>query len=113
MPRNFIFISVEFLIANLYVNSYFALLNAQYYLQPSDSNTVNVSGFRAHRLSPHNPELEDKNLPEFQVNVLTPPYDDDDDDHHHHHELHPSRPVQAVMPQRPIAVMEMSSFSPA
>ncbi|OAX31137.1 hypothetical protein K503DRAFT_777816 [Rhizopogon vinicolor AM-OR11-026] len=109
MPKNFIFISVEFLIANLYVNSYLALLNAQHYLQPSDSNTVNISGFRAHRPSPHNPELENKNLPKSQVNVLTPPCDD-----HRHHELHPSRPVQAVMPQRPIAVMmEMSSFSPA
>ncbi|OJA19994.1 hypothetical protein AZE42_05638 [Rhizopogon vesiculosus] len=51
-------------------------------------------------------ELETSNLPESRMNVFKPPYDD------HDHELHPSCPVQAVMPHRPIAVMmEMSSFS--
>ncbi|OJA19997.1 hypothetical protein AZE42_05633 [Rhizopogon vesiculosus] len=107
MPRNFIFISVEFLIANLYVNSYIALLNARYYFQPNDSVTVNILEFRAHPPSPHSTELEAKNLPESQMNVLKHPYD------HDHDGLHPSRPVQAVMPQRSIAVMEMGSFSTA
>ncbi|KAH7908690.1 hypothetical protein BJ138DRAFT_1157083 [Hygrophoropsis aurantiaca] len=32
MPKNFIFLGVEFLCAKLYVNAYLALLNAQYYL---------------------------------------------------------------------------------
>ncbi|KAG2159080.1 uncharacterized protein EDB93DRAFT_1245636 [Suillus bovinus] len=34
MPHNFIFLGVDFLVAKLYVNSFFALLNARYYLQP-------------------------------------------------------------------------------
>ncbi|KAH7915414.1 hypothetical protein BJ138DRAFT_1141668 [Hygrophoropsis aurantiaca] len=32
MPKNFIFLGVEFLCAKLYVNAYLALLNARYYL---------------------------------------------------------------------------------
>ncbi|KAH7911250.1 hypothetical protein BJ138DRAFT_1179673 [Hygrophoropsis aurantiaca] len=34
MPRNFIFLSVNFLTAKLYVNAYLALLNARRYLSP-------------------------------------------------------------------------------
>lgn len=35
MPHNFIFFSIQFLMAKLYVNSYIALLNAKYYTQPN------------------------------------------------------------------------------
>ncbi|KAH7911124.1 hypothetical protein BJ138DRAFT_22956 [Hygrophoropsis aurantiaca] len=38
MPRNFIFLGVGFLTAKLYVNAYLALLNARYYISPSDEN---------------------------------------------------------------------------
>ncbi|KAG1861748.1 hypothetical protein DFJ58DRAFT_744158 [Suillus subalutaceus] len=40
MPNNFIFLSVQFLVAKLYVNSYIALLNSGYYTQ-SDTDTIN------------------------------------------------------------------------
>ncbi|OAX31956.1 hypothetical protein K503DRAFT_805635 [Rhizopogon vinicolor AM-OR11-026] len=61
MPSNLIFIGVEFLIAGLYINSYLALLNAGYYLQPNDSDTVNISEFRAHQPSMQSTELEAEN----------------------------------------------------
>ncbi|KAG1858953.1 hypothetical protein DFJ58DRAFT_744731 [Suillus subalutaceus] len=35
MPHNFIFLGVDFLVAGLYVNSFFALLNARHYFQPA------------------------------------------------------------------------------
>ncbi|KAG0704121.1 hypothetical protein DFH29DRAFT_400960 [Suillus ampliporus] len=45
MPRNFIFLSIEFLVAKLYVNSFLALLNAAYYLR-SNASTIDSSEFR-------------------------------------------------------------------
>ncbi|KAG2053468.1 hypothetical protein BDR06DRAFT_956527 [Suillus hirtellus] len=35
MPYNFIFIGIDFLVAKLYVNSFLALLNARYFLEPA------------------------------------------------------------------------------
>ncbi|KAG2740060.1 hypothetical protein P692DRAFT_20840931 [Suillus brevipes Sb2] len=39
MPHNFIFFSIQFLTAKLYVNSYIALLNTKYYMQPNADTT--------------------------------------------------------------------------
>ncbi|KAG1762752.1 hypothetical protein EDD22DRAFT_889888 [Suillus occidentalis] len=39
MPHNFIFFSIQFLTASLYVNSYIALLNTKYYTQPDAVTT--------------------------------------------------------------------------
>ncbi|KAG1753539.1 uncharacterized protein EDB91DRAFT_1242522 [Suillus paluster] len=44
MPHNFVFLGLEFLVTKLYVNSFFALLNAPYYLQ-AGANTTNSSEF--------------------------------------------------------------------
>ncbi|KAG1733056.1 uncharacterized protein EDB91DRAFT_653903 [Suillus paluster] len=38
MPKNFVFLGVEFLVAKIYINSYIALLNAQYYTQAESDN---------------------------------------------------------------------------
>ncbi|KAJ8595274.1 hypothetical protein M405DRAFT_929564 [Rhizopogon salebrosus TDB-379] len=103
MPTNFIFLSIEFLLAKLYVNSYLALLNAHYYVQPDNSHTADISEFRAHRPASHNRESEDKKLQNPSKDVSRLPYDPYDP-------LYPTRPVQAVV--QPIAVtVEMSSFS--
>ncbi|KAJ8584406.1 hypothetical protein M405DRAFT_826879 [Rhizopogon salebrosus TDB-379] len=104
MPTNFIFLCIEFLLAKLYVNSYLALLNARYYLQPGNSDTADISGLRAHRPSPHNRGSEEEKLQNSSKDVSRLPYDP--------YELYPTRPVQAVVPQQPIAVMmETGSFS--
>ncbi|KAJ8584413.1 hypothetical protein M405DRAFT_866254 [Rhizopogon salebrosus TDB-379] len=105
MPTNFIFLSIEFLLAKLYVNSYLALLNARYFLQPDNLDTADISGLRAHRPSLHNKEPEDEKLQDSSKDVSRLPYDPYDP-------LYPTRPVQAVMLQQPIAVtMGTSSFS--
>lgn len=105
MPTNFIFLSIEFLLAKLYVNSYLALLNAPYYLRPENLDTADISGIRAHHLSPHNRGSEDEELQSSRKDVSSLPYDPYD-------QLYPTRPVQAIVPQRPIAVtMETTSFS--
>ena len=114
MPTNFIFLCIEFLLAKcmskamsddhadqrpfqVYVNSYFALLNAHYFLQPDNSNTADISGLRAHRLSAHNKESEDGKLQHSSKDVSRLPYDRYD-------LLYPTRPVQAVMVRNCIAV---------
>ncbi|OJA19984.1 hypothetical protein AZE42_05629 [Rhizopogon vesiculosus] len=78
MPRNLIFRGIDLLIATLYVNSYLALLNAPYYIQPNDTEAVEISEFRAHRPSLHNRELEAERLEESRKNVFKHPCDHDD-----------------------------------
>ncbi|KAG0692447.1 hypothetical protein DFH29DRAFT_502885 [Suillus ampliporus] len=104
MPKNFVFLSVEFLVAKLYVNSYMALLNARYYLQ---GNTDDIDSFECHNChGVYRPELrlnvlQGENFPAPRKNVLKQPGDG---------VMHLTRPVQAAM--RPIAVtMEMGSSS--
>ncbi|OAX32385.1 hypothetical protein K503DRAFT_615365 [Rhizopogon vinicolor AM-OR11-026] len=88
MPRNFIFLAIEFLIAKLYVNSYLALLNARYYLQP-DTDTINPAGYHIHRGAHH---------PELHVNVSQDETSSPNVFKRHDEEaLCPTRPVQAVM----------------
>jgi hypothetical protein len=114
MPTNFIFLSIEFLLAKcmskamsddhadqrpfqVYVNSYLALLNARYFLQPDNLDTADISGLRAHHPSPHNRESEDEKLQNLSKDVSRLPYDPYDP-------LYPTRPVQAVMVRNCIAV---------
>ncbi|KAG0696370.1 hypothetical protein DFH29DRAFT_951516 [Suillus ampliporus] len=103
MPRNFIFLSIEFLVAKLYVNSFLALLNASYYLRPNAS-TIDSSKFRM-RHAVHHSDLhvrgsQNEGLQASQKNMFK--YPDDKLTH----------PTRSVTPQQPIEVMvEMNSFS--
>ncbi|KAG1879082.1 hypothetical protein F4604DRAFT_552325 [Suillus subluteus] len=55
MPTNFIFVAIEFLLAELYVNSYLALLNARYYTEVN-TDTNNSDTFH-NRHGVYRPEL--------------------------------------------------------
>ncbi|OAX33665.1 hypothetical protein K503DRAFT_748458 [Rhizopogon vinicolor AM-OR11-026] len=105
MPKNFIFLGIEFLMVKLYVNSYLALLNARYYLQPNNSDTIQSSEHHIHHgvyhQELHSNMSQDRNFQSSRTNIFKHPDEDS---------LHATRYVQAV--KRPIAVMmEMSSFS--
>lgn len=54
MPKNFVFLSIEFIVIKLYVNSFMALLNARYYLQ---TNVVSVGSECHVRHEVYHPEL--------------------------------------------------------
>ncbi|KAG1762553.1 hypothetical protein EDD22DRAFT_969953 [Suillus occidentalis] len=54
MPKNFIFLSIEFIVIKLYVNSFMALMNARYYLQ---TNVVSVGSECHVRHEVYHPEL--------------------------------------------------------
>ncbi|KAG0697040.1 hypothetical protein DFH29DRAFT_173641 [Suillus ampliporus] len=103
MPRNFIFLSIEFLEAKLYVNSFLALLNASYYLQP-DTDTIDSSEFRM-RHAVYRPELhvrgsQDEELQASRKNMFKDPDDK------------VAHATRSVTPQRPIEVtVEMDYFS--
>ncbi|KAG1749195.1 hypothetical protein EDB19DRAFT_1904711 [Suillus lakei] len=103
MPKNFIFLGVEFLLAKLYVNSFLALLNAQYYLPPT-TDTNNSYQFQ-NRHGVYRPELhvkasQDEELKSSRKDVFKHPDDE---------VVHPTR---SVMTQRPIEVtVQMDSFS--
>ncbi|KAG2150392.1 hypothetical protein DEU56DRAFT_880665 [Suillus clintonianus] len=59
MPHDLIFLGVEFLLAKLYVNSFFALLNARSFLQPTtDTNNNSSEVHMRHAL--YRPELNVK-----------------------------------------------------
>ncbi|KAJ8581619.1 hypothetical protein M405DRAFT_751470, partial [Rhizopogon salebrosus TDB-379] len=81
MPRTFIYMAVEFLVAKLYVNSFLALMNARYYLQPNTDTTWRLSPRAAIR------DSEDDKMRASRKSVFTHPHDDG---------LHPSRPAQAA-----------------
>ncbi|KAG1724661.1 hypothetical protein EDB19DRAFT_1915414 [Suillus lakei] len=103
MPKNFIFLGVEFLLAKLYVNSFLALLNAQYYLPPT-TDTNNSYQFQ-NRHGVYRPELhvkasQDEEFKSSRKDVFKHPDDE---------MVHPTR---SVMTQRPIEVtVQMDSFS--
>ncbi|KAG2343287.1 hypothetical protein BDR05DRAFT_1059768 [Suillus weaverae] len=103
MPTNFIFLAIEFLVAKLYVNSFFALLNARYYAQV---NTDTHSSYPFHnRHEVYRTKLpvrasQDEELQASRKDV----FKDLDDE--------VVRPSRSVKPQRPIAVAtEMNYFS--
>lgn len=54
MPKNFVFLSIEFIVIKLYVNSFMALMNARYYLQ---TNVVSVGSECHVRHDVYHPEL--------------------------------------------------------
>ncbi|KAG2145834.1 hypothetical protein DEU56DRAFT_978876 [Suillus clintonianus] len=102
MPKNFIFLGVEFLLAKLYVNSCFALLNARHYLQPT-TDTSNSYQFN-NRHEVYHPELDrasqDERPQASQKDVCKFP---------DHEMVYPTR---SVMSKRPIEVtIQMDSFS--
>ncbi|KAG0691642.1 hypothetical protein DFH29DRAFT_64886 [Suillus ampliporus] len=102
MPNNFIFLSVEFLMVKLYVNSYIALLNSRYYVQ-ANAHNIGPSEFH-HCHGVDSTELricasQDETFPASRKGIFKQPDNE---------ALHLTRPVQAAM--RPIAVtMEMSA----
>ncbi|KIM37528.1 hypothetical protein M413DRAFT_257046 [Hebeloma cylindrosporum] len=59
MPYNLVFIGIDFLLPNLYVNSYFAMLNARKYINEREMsgsgplNIVSGSSFRTDLVNPH------------------------------------------------------------
>ncbi|OAX30775.1 hypothetical protein K503DRAFT_172549, partial [Rhizopogon vinicolor AM-OR11-026] len=55
MPNNFVYLGIEFLLAKLYINSYIALLNARYYLQPNSDVVDSPKPHIPHNAN--NPEL--------------------------------------------------------
>ncbi|KAJ8586622.1 hypothetical protein M405DRAFT_349914 [Rhizopogon salebrosus TDB-379] len=80
MPKSFIYLGVEFLLAKLYINSYIALLNARYYLQSNtDVTDLTEPPIRYNVHNPQNdtPQASQKSLIEHEV-------------------VHPIRPVQVV-----------------
>ncbi|KAJ8584255.1 hypothetical protein M405DRAFT_866374 [Rhizopogon salebrosus TDB-379] len=99
MPNNFIYMAVEFSVAKLYVNSFLALLNAPYYLQPN----TGTDEFRIHHSAQRLKDSQDDKLQASRVSGTK---------HSQDEETRPTCPVQAVMPQRSVTVvMEMSSSS--
>ncbi|OJA18476.1 hypothetical protein AZE42_04981, partial [Rhizopogon vesiculosus] len=93
MPRNLIFLGIEFFIATLYINSSLALLNARHYLQ-AEADPVESGVHIRHSVYPvqvYRESHDDKFLA-FKKGIFSHP----DDEY-----LHPTRPVQ---PRRQIAV---------
>lgn len=103
MPHNFIFLGVEFLVAKLYVNSFFALLNARYYLQPAPENSHFSDVHMHHGI--YRPELnvvasQDEEFQGSRKNMFKHPGDG---------VMHLTR---SAVPHRPIEVtVETNSFS--
>ncbi|OAX33155.1 hypothetical protein K503DRAFT_869723 [Rhizopogon vinicolor AM-OR11-026] len=100
MPRNFIFLSIQLLVAKVYINSFLALLNARYYMQPT-KNTTNSAEYHI-RPGPdqHINVLQDGTFQTSRKNMMK---------HSDEGELRPTRPVQAVLPRRPMAMNSISS----
>ncbi|KAG1723225.1 hypothetical protein EDB19DRAFT_1916224 [Suillus lakei] len=105
MPKNYIFEAIEFLLLKLYINSYIALLNAGYYVR-ANADRMYSSEFHTRR-DVYRPKLhvEDGELQTSRKSMFQHPDDQ---------VLHITRPIQAVMPQRPNEMtMEMNSLSSA
>ncbi|KAG2355648.1 hypothetical protein BDR07DRAFT_1613545 [Suillus spraguei] len=106
MPNSFIFITIDFLLAKVYVNSFLALLNARHYGQVNTDTNNSYSFHNRHGV--HRPELhirasEDEELRASQRDVSKHPDDEAIDS------------SRFVKPQQPIAVTtettEINSFS--
>ncbi|KAG2088753.1 uncharacterized protein F5147DRAFT_44025 [Suillus discolor] len=108
MPRNYIFEAVKFVLLKLYVNSFIALMNAGSYAQPKVDAMYSSEYHVRHDV--YRPRLhvgasQDKELQASQKSMFDRPNDE---------VLYIARPVQAVMPQRPIEVtMRTNSLSSA
>ncbi|KAG2758280.1 hypothetical protein P692DRAFT_201780179 [Suillus brevipes Sb2] len=86
MPHNFIFFSIQFLTAKLYVSSYIALLNTKYYMQPN-ADTTDTFELRREPPSPGPRDTLQEKFPLLRKSFLT------------HSE------VDAVPPTRPLSVI--------
>ncbi|KAG2088746.1 uncharacterized protein F5147DRAFT_43804 [Suillus discolor] len=103
MPRNFIFLAIEILLANVYINSFLALLNARYYTQV---NTDTNNSYPLHnRHEVYRPDLhigasEDEELQASRKDVFKHPDDET---------VHPSL---SVKPQQSTAMStDVNTFS--
>ncbi|OJA12493.1 hypothetical protein AZE42_08786 [Rhizopogon vesiculosus] len=95
MPNTFIFLGIDFLLGKLYINSYFALLNARYYLQPNSDIIDSLKPHIPHNA--HNLELpvhatQADNMQVSQKSLFE------------HEVVHPTRSVQAITVSSCIAV---------
>jgi hypothetical protein len=106
-PNNVVFLSIQFLVATLYVNSYIALLNTGYYIQ-SNRNTISSFGLRREPQRDsfdsirglHNPPHE--KFSSLRRSMLTHPAVET---------VPPTRPLEAVVSRRSILVtVEKESF---
>ncbi|KIK44982.1 hypothetical protein CY34DRAFT_802058 [Suillus luteus UH-Slu-Lm8-n1] len=88
MPHSFIFLSIQFIMAKLYVNSYIALLNTKYYMQPS-ANTTDTFELRREPPSPGQRDTLQEKFPLLRRSCFA----------------HPSPEVEVVPPTRPLAVV--------
>ncbi|KAG1733365.1 uncharacterized protein EDB91DRAFT_641337 [Suillus paluster] len=106
LSGTFIFLAIYFLVAKLYVNSFFALLNERYYVQ-GNADTVISSGSHG-RHSVHRPGLHIRVSQDTEIQTSRT----DEFKHLDDGVLHVSQPV---MSQAPTAgspgTMEMKSFS--
>lgn len=107
MPNSSIFLSIQFIVAKLYVNSYIALLNAGYYTK-SNADTINSFELRREPQSDscgtstglHN--LSHEKLPSFRRSMLAHPEVE---------VVPPTRPLGVVMSHRSILVtVEKESY---
>ncbi|KAG0709140.1 hypothetical protein DFH29DRAFT_215921 [Suillus ampliporus] len=102
MPNNFIFLSVEYVMVKLYVNSYIALLNTRYYVQANAHNIDSSESHNCHGIDSTELRIcasQDDNFSASRKSI----FKQSDDE-----VLYLTRPVQAAM--RPITVaMEMSA----
>ncbi|KAG0695670.1 hypothetical protein DFH29DRAFT_257379 [Suillus ampliporus] len=96
MPNNFIFLGVDFLVAKLYVNSFLALLNARYYVEPNaDDINYEESNIR-HDVYCPNLHIRTSRDADLQLSGKNMFKNLDDE------VRYPTRSVQVVMQQRPI-----------
>ncbi|KAG1811997.1 hypothetical protein EV424DRAFT_1419262 [Suillus variegatus] len=87
MPKNYIFLSLECLLAKLYVNSFIALLNSRYYLQANRDSTISSKSQVRHSVylskryfpSPQEERLEGEHFNHADIEVTA----------------HPTQPIQA------------------
>ncbi|KAJ8590748.1 hypothetical protein M405DRAFT_932601 [Rhizopogon salebrosus TDB-379] len=106
MPRNFIFLAIQLIVAKVYINSFLALLNARYYLQ-HNKNIINSAECRirhgAYCPEQHTDASDDENFQTSKSIVFKHPNDE---------ETRPTQYAQAVMSQRPIAMaIDMDPFA--
>lgn len=106
IPHDYIFLSIQFIVAKLYVNSYIALLNAEYYTQ-SNTDVFNSFELREPERSSFDTgtmlnDLSHEKYPSFQRNMLTRPEVG---------VIPPTRPLGVVVSRRSILVtVEKESF---
>ncbi|KAG1841624.1 hypothetical protein C8R48DRAFT_738852 [Suillus tomentosus] len=87
MPKNYVFLSLECLLAKLYVNSFIALLNSRYYLQAKRDSTISFNSNVRHSVY-----LSERYFPSSQDERLKGEHFDHADNEV---TVHPARPVQS------------------